>query len=149
MASLPHAIESTDSAILFRPSKKRKIYRQRINNEDEPSLSPAAPVLAPEQSIDELIASHSAGADNEAVGLEGTAVSMAEILRLRNLKKKRAGGVEFRAVETVRGDEESDALVLHDEEKAGEEAEADRVVRRFAPQTGTGGGGSMDVDRHM
>ena len=102
------------------------------------------------QSIEELIASSAAAVDNETEGMEGTEVSMSEIIRLRNLKKKRVGGVEFRALEAVRGDKDSGALVQHDEEKIGEEAEVDRVVRRFAPQTGIGGGGmGMDVDRHM
>ena len=32
----------------------------------------------------------------------------------------------------------------------GEEgSQTNKVVRQFAPQTGIGGGGGMDVDRHM
>ena len=76
--------------------------------------------------------------------MEGTEVPMAEILRLRK-QKKRVGGVEFRAAEVVR--DESGSLALHEN---GEEAEVEsnKVVRRFAPQTGIGGGG-INVDRHM
>lgn len=84
--------------------------------------------------------------------MEGTEVSMAEILRLRNLKKKRVGGVEFRAVETIRGDDGGEMVVHNGEgnQDGGEEVtEVDKVVRRFAPQTGIGGGRGMDVDRHM
>lgn len=73
---------------------------------------------------------------------------MAEILRLR--KKKRVGGVEFRAAEAVREAGDSGDLIVHDRAE-GEEKEAavDQVARRFAPQTGIGGGRAMDVDRHM
>ncbi|KAG0650780.1 hypothetical protein D0Z07_2743 [Hyphodiscus hymeniophilus] len=148
MASPTPLIEPTDSTILFRPSKKRKIYRQRANTDDEPALPAAIP--APEaQSIDELIASSSTLSHNDTQEMEATEVSMAEILRLRNLKKKRVGGVAFRAAEAVRGDADHGALVLHDGDGTAEESEVDEVARRFAPQTGFGGGGGMDVDRHM
>jgi hypothetical protein len=143
MASPPPAGDTT----IFRPSKKRKIYRQRATTDDEPPVSPgSAPA---EQSIEELIASSTAHG-NAADEMEGTAVSMAEILRLRNLKKKRGGGVEFRAAGTTREPSDQDALVLHNGEGNGEEVnDVDTVVGRFAPQTGIGGGGGMDVDRHM
>jgi hypothetical protein len=78
--------------------------------------------------------------------MEGTAVSMAEILRLRK-QKKRVGGVEFRAVETTRGDESSIVVRSPDVEE-GDGERANGVVRQFAPQTGIGSGTS-DVDRHM
>lgn len=82
--------------------------------------------------------------------MEGAQVSMVEILRLRK-RGKRVGGVEFRAVGTIRDDD--GALVLHEGAEGGEEGDgegASKVVRRFTPQMGFGGGaGTGDVDRHM
>jgi hypothetical protein len=153
MASPPPATEATGDTILFRPSKKRKIYRRRNTaDEDEDegqASSPAEEVVKEPQSIDELIASSSSlVAEHEAV--ESTTVSMAEILRLRNLtkKKKRIGGVEFRAIENAR-DDGGASLVLHGNGEGGEEGAVDKVVRRFAPQTGIGGTRGGEVDRHM
>ncbi|KUJ23990.1 uncharacterized protein LY89DRAFT_776190 [Mollisia scopiformis] len=151
MASPPPASADT---ILFRPSKKRKVYRQRAADDEETTASPPtiATPLSPAaashpQSLDELIssaASHVAKDGSEEV--EGVPVSMAEILRLRKMKK-RAGGVEFRAEtqsHAPRGDEQ--ALVEHIE-SAGELGGLidNGVPRKFAPQMGAVG----DVNRHM
>ena len=142
MASPPSPVEPPGDAIIFRPSKKRKIYRRRAADEDD---APSPPTTAPvEQGIDELIA------DAAGQEMEGVQVSMAEILRLRK-RGKRVGGVEFKAVETIRDDD--GALVLHEGSEEGEEGDGEavsKVVRRFAPQMGFGGGtGTGDVDRHM
>ena len=110
---------------LFRPNKKRKIYRQRAADEDEDSTAVHSP---PPQSLDELIAS----ASNNA---KADALSMAEILRLRKQRKPRTG-VEFRPMGTVRDEEQR--IVEEKEEDEGPAA-------RFAPQTGTVG----DVNKHM
>ena len=143
------------STILFRPSKKRKIYRQRATDDDEPtttSLSNNSKAQSPlppaEQSSEELIISNGHGAEAalESEAVESTSVPISEILRLRK-RNKRLGGVEFR-VEGVKAREEmrDGALVLRED---GEDAEAGDVVaggpRRFAPQTGTVG----DVNKHM
>lgn len=151
---LPPAEEP--STILFRPSKKRKIYRQRARDDDddkeERSATPhgvsnvPSPVNATgdkEQSLEELVTSNGAAVEGDEV--EGTKVSMAEILRLRK-RNKRLGGVEFR-VESHKSRDGNDeqALVLREE---GEEGQGEVVVgapRRFAPQTGTVG----DVNKHM
>jgi hypothetical protein len=142
--------------ILFRPSKKRKIYRQRNDalDDDEPSTFPTSPPPAASppnpQSIDELIASSSSLAPSTpSQDLEGTPVSISEILRLRKKNHKRVGGVEFRAEPGghILRDEDG-ALVLRD--KGGEEERdlvevESGVPRKFAPQTGTVG----DVNKHM
>jgi hypothetical protein len=142
MASPTPHIDAPPDTILFRPSKKRKIYRQRAADDDDEAPSPQTTATEPvAQSIDELIADV-AGEGLE--GLEGTPVSMAEILRLRK-QKKRVGGVEFRAAETIR---DGVALVVREEEEDGEGEGVNKAVRRFAPQTGIGGSAG-DVDKHM
>jgi hypothetical protein len=164
MASPPPA---TGDAVLFRPSKKRKIYRQRPSSSfdddsfplPEPQLasqntpSSPAPAQPNPQSIDELIASTSASLLPESVEgeeIEGTHIPISEILRLRK-KNKRIGGVEFRASRHIARDEDGELVIRHaageggsqpaDGEGTGREA----VIRKFAPQTGTVG----DVNKHM
>ncbi|ESZ98904.1 hypothetical protein SBOR_0762 [Sclerotinia borealis F-4128] len=149
---------------VFRPSKKRKIYRQR-NNDDEdgngieqsmPASTTPAPTLIPtEQSLDELIASSSVPikreeGDEEDEKEQQEALNIAEILRLRKQRKK-IGGVEFRAESKMRegmnGEVNGDALVKY-EEKDAEDVQPDGglSLRRFAPQMGVVGSG---VDKHM
>jgi len=152
MASPPPPSGDT---ILFRPSKKRKIYRQRPD-EALPSPQPASPSLTPTspapaqpnpQSIDELIASTASGLAAEDEELEGTPVSISEILRLRK-KNKRIGGVEFRAEGHIARDEDGALVIRHAPEEGGAqsvEGESGPVIRKFAPQTGTVG----DVNKHM
>ncbi|KAI9053661.1 hypothetical protein LZ554_002615 [Drepanopeziza brunnea f. sp. 'monogermtubi'] len=156
----PLADQIKADPILFRPTKKRKIYRQRAT-EDEianenvetapPALSPPAPTPTPAQSLDELISAASAmasGRGRDEVEEEGgaSALSVAEILRLRKKNKARGGGVEFRALGHVARDEEGELMVRgDDEEKVNGGGVGKGVIRVFAPQTGTVG----DVNRHM
>ncbi|OWP06985.1 hypothetical protein B2J93_7719 [Marssonina coronariae] len=143
MSTLPAPSELTRAdAILFRPSKKRKIYRQRIA-QDEPDPSPTAPSIsspdaAPAQSLDELISTASASLPSRA---EEVPVPMSEILRLRK-KSKARGGVEFKASGQVARNEEAELVLKTDEEGLDTPA---GVQRKFAPQTGTVG----DVNKHM
>lgn len=135
---MEHASPEVD-AILFRPSKKRKIYRQRTEEDEETTITAALP-LQDVQSLDELIAGAAKGDE-----VEGVPVSVAEILRLRKLGRKRAGGVEFRADSHGNAArEEEQGLVLRQEQ----ESEAVGILdggRKFAPQLGTVG----DVNKHM
>ncbi|EKD19289.1 uncharacterized protein L3040_009271 [Drepanopeziza brunnea f. sp. 'multigermtubi'] len=155
----PSADQIKADPVLFRPTKKRKIYRQRTT-EDEiatenvdttPSaLSQPAPTPTPAQSLDELISAASAtasGRGRDEVEEDGaSALSVAEILRLRKKNKARGGGVEFRALGHVARDEEGELMVRGgDEEKVDGEGVGKGVIRVFAPQTGTVG----DVNRHM
>jgi hypothetical protein len=82
----------------------------------------------------------------------GAQVSMAQILRLRQKNKnKRIGGVEFRASGHIARDE--DGAIIHQSPEEGGSLSTDgdgtgagtRVIRKFAPQTGTVG----DVNKHM
>jgi hypothetical protein len=152
MASPPPP--TTGDTILFRPTKKRKIYRQR-HDDPEPQLSnPNPPSPAPPQpnpqSIDELISSASlpTTADEE---LESTQVSISEILRLRQKNKNKRSGVEFRASGHIARDQDGELVIRHVATATGGEGEpvppegGGGVIRKFAPQTGTVG----DVNKHM
>ena len=115
------------SVPLFRPNKKRRLYRQRAADEDEEEDITAIH-SPPPQSLDELIASASSNANADAL-------SMAEILRLRKQRKAKTG-MEFRPTGTVRDEEQRTVR---------EKEEGDGPTARFAPQTGTVG----DVNKHM
>ncbi|RDW77089.1 hypothetical protein BP6252_05142 [Coleophoma cylindrospora] len=142
-------IPSNPETVLFRPSKKRKIYRQRSRalSEDasapDPSSNPTPAV--PAQTLDELISSEAPSTGDGDV--EGTRVPISEILRLRKQHKARVGGVEFRAAASVMtsagmgGDGE---MVVREETEEDEVARTGEV-RKFAPQTGMIG----DVNKHM
>jgi hypothetical protein len=140
----PPLLNETEAGdtILFRPSKKRKIYRQRSDStEDVDQASAPASTTPVLQSLDELLAA--ADAEGE---VEGTQVSMAEILRLRKQRRPKIGGVEFKTSGTLVRDDQG-VLVVRGPEEVGEEGEAGgmEIVHRFAPQTGTVG----DVNKHM
>lgn len=141
---------TNEDAILFRPSKKRKIYRQRATNDEEETEAPnvASAAAAKEQSLDELIASAAGGThpDAESGDFEGVHVSMSEILRLRR-KNKRVGGVEFKASASAQALRETEEALI-EQETADQEGGLDvvnGVPRRFASQTGAVG----DVNKHM
>ncbi|TGO65070.1 hypothetical protein BCON_0004g00670 [Botryotinia convoluta] len=155
-------IPNPDPIPLFRPSKKRKIYRQRNqddNDEIKPEIStnvsaPTAAAIPTEQSLDELIASSSISIKKEEGeeegGMEETPLNISEILRLRKQRKK-IGGVEFKAESKIRdgNDDEGsgDALVKYEDKDAEEtQPEGGLSMRRFAPQMGVVGSG---VDKHM
>jgi hypothetical protein len=144
----------TADAVVFRPSKKRKIYRQRGSS---PSASPALDPSSNSpyaQTLDSLIAQPMVN-EEQLKETEGTSPSITEVLRLQKARfKQRAGGVEFRAVPSSSRQEstEIDALNLHEDECIGGNGKEDvdttgvgEVVRRFAKQTGMVG----DVDKHM
>lgn len=132
-SQLPSAESET---VLFRPSKKRKIYRQRAGDVDEdmPSaIASSSTVIVPPHEPDLA----------EADPGESTRISMAEILRLRKQRKTRVGGVEFRSTPALYAESPSDALVPAN---AGEgNSEVPEPVARFAKQTGLAG----NVDKHM
>lgn len=132
--AMADAIPTMPSVPLFRPNKKRKIYRQRAEEEDE------APVANPEpETIDDLIANaRSQAEENE----------LAYILKLRKQKKSRSGGVEFRAegLASRKAGEENEEE--RDLAKMAELEVVQKVVGRFAPPKGVMGGESY-VDKHM
>ncbi|CAG8954231.1 hypothetical protein HYFRA_00005851 [Hymenoscyphus fraxineus] len=132
-------IPDTEPAVLFRPSKKRKIYRQRATSPSQESPPPiTSPIIPAPQSLDELISSTAQDVDTIAE------VDMAEILRLRKIQRKAKGGVEFRAG-NASATKENQELVVREEHVEGGLEEGRGVVRKFAAQTGAVG----DVNKHM
>ncbi|KAK4201245.1 hepatocellular carcinoma-associated antigen 59-domain-containing protein [Triangularia verruculosa] len=135
--------------VVFKSGKKRKAYRQRIEEpesatKDNQNATKPAPVIAP--AVAGSAAERAADEDDEEKGL-----SVAEVLRLRNSRKNKFGGVGFRARpgQPSHGDDdgatEEQSLVLH----ASAEAETEvlgGITQRFAPQTGLAGD---LVNKHM
>jgi len=127
------------SAPIFRPNKRRKVYRQRAEDTEEGH----APTISQQpETIDDLIANARAQAEEN---------ELAEILRLRKQKKSR-GGVEFRADGTTSaGAQTGGELVKRedgDDAKATEMEALQKVVGRFAPQMGVMGNDGI-VNKHM
>lgn len=129
--------EQKVDTVLFRPSKKRKTYRKRADEETEDTISPIA-TPAP-STIDDLIAR-----SQDVPDIEATTVPVSEILRIRKLRKAK-GGVEFRVASTKKNESDELAVRAPSAEEETPEDGAVRVGRRFAPQTGTVG----DVNKHM
>ncbi|KAK6954089.1 hypothetical protein Daesc_004051 [Daldinia eschscholtzii] len=141
--------------VIFR-GKKRKTYRQRIdpaddndtNNNNERSKSvetPGTPTVTDAPAKTEGATSiQNEGAEEE----EEKGLSVAEVLRLRNARKARLGGVKFGAGSTQgsgdaaashtngAGDSLDDlSLMIREEENKALDIVAG-VKKRFAPQTG-------------
>ena len=130
------ASEAVTPQILFRPGKKRKIYRQRAEDvEARDDGEPTAPLAAPP--------------DEAAASEDDKTLSVAEVVRLRNIRKGKLRGVEFRADDASRAgtspENTEQSLVLHDAGPSEVEPIAG-MSRRFAPQTGMVG---ELVNRHM
>ncbi|KFZ02334.1 hypothetical protein V501_09603, partial [Pseudogymnoascus sp. VKM F-4519 (FW-2642)] len=141
-----------DQPPLFRPSKKRKIYRQRATSppttianhpatEDTTSSSAALPPQSP---------TSGAAADDE-----DTVPSTAAIRRLLASRRQRGGGVEFRASNPRGTDDAEDVegegaivVVRRESHDDGHNEEGGLAMggKRFVTQTGMSAEG---VDRHM
>jgi hypothetical protein len=143
----PQPSTGEEQTLLFRASKKRKIYRQRPLDSDLPNASTADSATAVPQLSG---SSHESDGEAQTQDVEGTAVPVAEILRLRKLRKHRIGGVEFRAAPAATGGNPDDiALIAKANAEEGKHEEEEvltgGIVRRFIGQTGKVG----DVDKHM
>lgn len=172
----PEPAAAVAPLVFFRAGKKKRAFRQRaeetsieptaqtesattinIGSDATPTGQAAASTTEPAVSATVATATTTAitgkrdgGNDKEEGGL-----SVAEVLRLRNAKRHRLGGVAFRAGDefspTVQNAEQ--AIVLHDGVGGGsgggqvqEAAILGGVAKRFAPQTGMVG---ELVNRHM
>ena len=133
---------------LFRASKRRKVLRRRLNDDND------APLVNPQNQLRPLTTSSSAAASSHSL-LETAAptepeervLTIAEILRRRKLAKARRAGIEFSNTSqnthsNSTPQQPSDALVSIDDGRSAVKA----AVNRFAPQTGK----VADVlDKHM
>ncbi|KAG7114050.1 hypothetical protein HYQ44_008752 [Verticillium longisporum] len=119
---------------LFRASRKRKATyrRQRQEDDSEPTTDTPAPLA---DAASPALPSTTAEDDES---------SIAEALRLRNLRKSRLNGVGFRA--QTREDEPSSSTALIPKTQDEETAPDGGITNRFAPQTGLVG---ELVNKHM
>lgn len=144
-------IEDEPAEPLFRPSKRRKVFRKRLHDDDTaiaqaPPTSTAGVIAAEER----VVPATTTTAETNEQGPERAPeadLSVAEILRRRKLGKARRGGIEFsNAAQAQRSMSEtpqsSNALAVVDQERS----VLDVAAGRFAPQTGQ----RVDVlDKHM
>lgn len=137
--------DNPEPQVVFRTNKKRKHFRQRAEQpgaKEDDAATQAAEL--PTQAQDEPANPHDDGdATSDKEGL-----SVAEALRLRNMRKSRLKGVGFRPEGTSAGVEESNterSLVAKDDAYAADAMEYG-VSRRFAPQAGLVG---ELVNKHM
>jgi hypothetical protein len=142
-----------DSPVVFRASKKRKGYRQRIDHDDHNPLDRMQIDLATS------VSPSSNPAATEDITADATP-SVSEIMRLR--RRSRLQGVEFRpesssssrsAPRHRHGNESAEqSLVQYVDPETGlllpaePEPEIGGISRRFAPQTGLTG---ELVNKHM
>ncbi len=129
---------------LFR-SKKRKLYRQRQMSPvgsimsgpgtAESPTSPASPLRALRQTTSPGL--------NEGESDDSNGTSVAEILRLRKLRKHRVGGIEFRVASPAHNSTSQELLPTQNEP---EEQGGLDIGNKFVSQTGTTATG---VDKHM
>jgi len=149
MATINTETEATPQ-VVFRPGKKRKIYRQRAEEPESTTSNGETPTET------DATASSSAFATPAEPNETQEGLSVAEALRLRNSRKHKHGGVGFRAGPSGLGDDRADSeenpergLVLHgstDAQQGAETAVIGGISKRFAPQTGLVG---ELVNRHM
>ncbi|KPM38088.1 hypothetical protein AK830_g8481 [Neonectria ditissima] len=123
---------AAEPVVRFRAGKKRKAYRQRIDDDDTAAVEPTPnnqEGRAPDATAPPVIAD--ADDDDES--------SVAAALRLRNARRSRIRGVAFKNAATKPDDETpgEHALVLRDPDAAPErEAGLSNVGSRFMHQTG-------------
>jgi hypothetical protein len=129
---------------LFRPSKRRKFYRRRNDEESPNHHGEIVEQLTQTEESGELGGHLPSTKD----GVEGIEQPIGEILRLRKLGRARKGGIAFtepidhpRSTSGAPTEETSGALVIKDDTHD----EITAVTGRFAPQTGQ----VVDVDKHM
>ncbi len=150
MASIDDEVAAPQ--VVFRPGKKRKNYRQRAEEPDDTPSTAATPTDASTAEPTRAVASPVEPVADEPE----EKLSVTEVLRLRNSRKHKHGGVGFRAGTAGLGDDRTGGddntergLVLHGSADAQQAAEASvigGISTRFAPQTGMVGD---LVNRHM
>ncbi|KAK4178838.1 hepatocellular carcinoma-associated antigen 59-domain-containing protein [Triangularia setosa] len=137
--------------VVFKAGKKRKVYRQRIEEPESAttdSQNATEPTPATALEVAGSGAQTTAAEEDEEKGLP-----MAEVLRLRNSRKNKFGGVGFRARpgQSLHGGDDSSTateeqnLVLHGSAETEPEVFGG-ITQRFAPQTGMVGD---LVNKHM
>ena len=132
---------------IFRPSKRRKFYRKRDEPKEDnsdPSIEQVAQLPTP-ITLDELVSNQGRHVSDSEAQTEATP-SIADILRKRKALQRRKVGIDFTNETIATKHPSSDAVIQHTPaEMEGTTTDVDKVVNRFAPQTGQ----LADVDKHM
>ena len=138
----------TDLEDTVRPTKRRKFYRKRAEDDEPECTATAQPdrtLSVTPLTLDELVVARGVVPNADNPEKEST-LSVTEIIRQRKAAKRKRAGIEF--TNTTNAPKSSSAtpslnraLIGKDEVTANLEA----VVNRFAPQTGQ----VADVDMHM
>ncbi|OTB08700.1 hypothetical protein M426DRAFT_18787 [Hypoxylon sp. CI-4A] len=159
------ASEATPEPQVFFRGKKRKTYRQRTepadDNDDDEVLKSVETQPLPENAVTtpDTPTTSNAGASapnqSEDAAEEEKGLSVAEVLRLRNARKARLGGVRFGASSSHGSNDATTAapgeildelsLMIREEENKALDIAAG-VQKRFAPQTGLA---TEMVNQHM
>ncbi|KAM0353527.1 hypothetical protein ACHAPU_001539 [Fusarium lateritium] len=120
--------------VRFRAGKKRKAYRQRVQEDEDtaPETTQSPPAISAPFSSDKNTLRDTPDDDGDGDG------SVAAALRLRNARRARLGGVAFRNTNRPDDDINSErALVLHDADDASNGENVTKgVTDRFTHQTG-------------
>ncbi|KAM0424739.1 hypothetical protein ACHAPT_010049 [Fusarium lateritium] len=124
--------EAAPEPIRFRAGKKRKAYRQRVEDQDQDSAAETikSPSSATATGPGDTTAQEVAD-DDEA--------SVAAALRLRNARRARLGGVAFRNSNRPDDNDETNderALVPREPDEASHDTPINSVSNRFTHQTG-------------
>lgn len=137
--------ENPEPQVVFRPSKKRKHFRQRAEEgeakHDESTHQAAAQPIINSEAEAKPFGARDTNSDTEET-------SVAEALRLRNARKARLKGVGFRPEGTSKASDKvstEQSLVLKDDPN-GPDAMEYGISKRFAPQAGLVG---ELVNKHM
>lgn len=136
------ATENSEPQVVFRPSKRRKQFRQRAGESDTQIDEPTSQTNTPNSTTET-----SGGKDKERedVGTSETeGLSVTEVLRLRNARKSKLKGVEFRPEAPPKDGAFAEPIPVPKDEVA--EALELGMSRRFAPQAGLVG---ELVNKHM
>ncbi|KAM0287731.1 hypothetical protein ACHAQH_000262 [Verticillium albo-atrum] len=134
MASSP--AETPTQPPLFRASRKRKATYRRQHQEDEAEPTTDTPNPAPDATSSTLPSTTTEEDDS----------SIAEALRLRNIRKSRTNGVGFRAQNREDESSSSSSRALIPKPQEEDTAPEGGITNRFAPQTGLVG---ELVNKHM
>ena len=121
------------SNLIIRPSKRRKVYRQRDAGEDL-EVPPEIHISSNPQQVD---------LDVAQVYPDELGTSITNILKTRKSAKARKKGIEFS--NTVGSKQNPSAISNELESRDGTLEDIATIVNRFAPQTGQ----VADVDQHM
>ncbi|KAK0730630.1 hepatocellular carcinoma-associated antigen 59-domain-containing protein, partial [Lasiosphaeris hirsuta] len=148
----PEPEPASEAPVLFRPGKKRKIYRHRPEEAEAGTTIPDDVESATTSSA--VATSSTAGFPTTDAAANDEGLSVTDALRIRNARKHRHGGVAFRAGPSHGDDGAYDenteqGLVPHHGAEAAQQEESvilGGISRRFAPQTGLVG---ELVNKHM